>query len=229
VPGTDRSEEDTGSAPVGVDSSKTFSGENGRSWPSGKKADSCPVKGIRGQWPPGVEEGQLTPAGLRAQPGPGTTRLRGKTGCPQSSGNNVKKRGACRTRTHSGRGHTHPTFCFPDLRKSKKNRHSEGVDYSPMVFDTWGGPPRRREGGGKGGVCAMHSPAPAQRPPGSGRCSATGPQRATGPLGSPSAVGPDDGIYGDTGVVDRRSSALLRLHGGGQPAVVSHGQGGPRL
>jgi len=75
----------------------------------------------------------------------------------------------------------------------------------------------------------MHSPAPAQRPPGSGRCPATGAQRATGPLGGPAAGGPDDGIYGDTGVVGRRSSAHPRLHGSGQPAVVSHGQGGPRL
>jgi len=47
-------------------------------------------------------------------------------------------------------------------RESSESCGRMGVDFYPMVFDTWGGPPRRREGSGEAGGCAMHSPAPAQ-------------------------------------------------------------------
>jgi len=89
-----------------------------------------------------------------------------------------------------------------------------GVDFSPMVFYTWGAP-RSREGGGKGGVRQVHRPAPARCPPGGGRRPVAGPQRATWPLGGPAAGGLNDGLHGDSGMVGRRSSALPRLQGGG--------------
>jgi len=92
-------------------------------------------------------------------------------------------------------------------RESADSCGRMGVDFSPMVFDTWGGAPRGREGGGEGGVHQVHRPAPARRPPSGSRCPEAGPQRATGLLGVPAAGGPYDGIHGDTGVVGCRSSA----------------------
>jgi len=71
----------------------------------------------------------------------------------------------------------------------------------------------------------MHRLPPSRRPPRGGRCPETGPQRATGPLGGPAAGGPNDGVDGDTGMVGSRTPGRAHLHGGGQPAVVSHGQG----
>jgi len=100
-------------------------------------------------------------------------------------------------------------------RESAESCGRMGVDFSPMVFDTWGG----LHGAGKEVVKAvfarLHRPAPARRPLGGGRRAEAGPQRATGPLGGPAAGGPNDGIHRDTGMVGRRSSAHPRLHGGG--------------
>jgi len=102
-----------------------------------------------------------------------------------------------------------------------------GVYFSPMVFDSWGGPPRRRKRGGEGDIYQMHRPAPAQRPPSGGKCPATGPRRETGPLGGPLARGPNDGDKGGAGMVGGRTPAHSRIHSGGKPAVVSHGPGIP--
>jgi len=54
--------------------------------------------------------------------------------------------------------------------------------------------------------------------------------RARGPatLGGPAAGGSNAGVNGDTGMVVCRTSAQACLHGGGQTAVVSRGQGKPR-
>jgi len=53
-----------------------------------------------------------------------------------------KKQGACRTRTHQGRGHTSPTFCSPALQKSKKKdtqkeetKFEFGVRWSGLVHN----------------------------------------------------------------------------------------------
>jgi len=104
-----------------------------------------------------------------------------------------------------------------------------GVDFSPMVFDTWGGTPQSREGGGEGDVRQVHRLAPSQSPPSGGRCRVTGPQRATGPLGGTSAGGPHDGDNGGTGMVGGRTPAHPRLRSGGKHSVVNHGLGIPRL
>jgi len=47
------------------------------------------------------------------------------------------------------------------FRESVDSCGRMGVDFSPMGNDTWGGPPRRREGGSEGDVYRMHRPAPA--------------------------------------------------------------------
>jgi len=52
----------------------------------------------------------------------------------------------------------------------------------------------------------------------------TGPQRATGSLGVPEAGGLDDAVDGYIGMVGSRTPSRTHLHGGGRPAVVSHGQ-----
>jgi len=61
-----------------------------------------------------------------------------------------------------------------------------------------------------------------------GRRPETGPQRPAGPLGGPAVGGPDDGVNGDTGMVGGRPAGHPRLHGGGQPAVVSPTKAGRR-
>jgi len=77
--------------------------------------------------------------------------------------------------------------------------------------------------------CSPDAPSrSSQRPPSGSRCPTAGPRRATGPLGGPAAGGPNDGVNGYTGMMVCRTSAHPRLHGGGQPAVVSRGQGKPR-
>jgi len=56
---------------------------------------------------------------------------------------------------------------------------------------------------------------------------ATRPPQA-GPLGGTAAGGPHDGGKGDNSMVVGHTSSHPRLHGGGQPTLVSRGYGKPR-
>jgi len=102
-----------------------------------------------------------------------------------------------------------------------------GVDFSPMVFDTWWG----LHGAGKGVVRAMFTrcPTPARRPPCSGGGPEAGPQRLARPLSGPAAGGLDDEVDGGAGMVSGRPAGHPRPHGGGQPAVVSPQAGGKEV
>jgi len=105
---------------------------------------------------------------------------------------------------------------------------ADGRGLLPHGVGHLGWHPRGGEGRGEGDVRPMPRPAPPQRPPSGSPCPAAGPQRATGSLGGTVSGGPNEGVNGYTGLVVGCTSAHSCLHGSGQPAVVSRGQGQPR-
>jgi len=100
-------------------------------------------------------------------------------------------------------------------RESADSCGRMGVDFSPMVFDSWGG----LHLAGKDVVKAIFAPCTASFLPGvtsrGGRCPEIGPQRATGALCGPAAGEPDDGGDEDADMVGSRTSGGPHLHGAG--------------